>query len=750
MRGLLLGASLVSLCASSWANAAEAPEVAELVVTGEKTERPLQETVTSVAVATAQRLEAENIQTFFDLAGRTANVSLTYGPSGFSIRGIDNLSPSGGGSGGLATVYLDGAPLPDRGLGNGPLDTWDVGQIEILRGPQSTLQGRNALAGAVAITTVDPTWDWSFRARARVTDENEHAFAVAGGGPIVADQVAFRIAAEARESDGFIYNTTRHELENDLSAETVRAKLLLTPAALPGLTARIGWLHDEREGGYLFSYARTDVPDPFDTRVSTGDYPNTSNSITDIVTAKADYDLSERLTLTGVASWTRVDNTSTFDGDAGPEPFAFGIQDELDETFTQEIRLAYRGERLEGLLGAYHSKRENDYAVVSRTRFTTPEPTLVAALRANGVSAATAALAARLYVAALPRVTVDFAGAGPLTVETYALFGDGRLQLTPKLSLLGGFRYDREENRNGGVQQAAFAGVYPNPGAFGALAPLIAGLNQAVGAFVAEANAEAAPESRTFEAFLPKLGAKYDLSDDASVSFVVQRGYRSGGSTVNLARSAVVPYDPEYTWNYELALRTAWPDQRLTFNANAFYIDWTDQQVTVNLGRGLYDFQTENAGKSHLYGFEMEAAWRPAEALDVYGSVGHTRTHFDDFTVATGLADADLSGTEFRFAPRWTLAAGVNYRFADGFIANVNANYRSKAFAAAGADQQLYAIKARTLVNARLGFEAEHWSASVFADNLFDETYVQYPQPTMNRAILGDPRVIGAVLETRW
>jgi iron complex outermembrane recepter protein len=753
MRRLLMSAgSVLALVSPGFAHAeAAAPtEVQELIVTGEKTTRSLQETVASVAVVTAERIEQENLKSFFDVVALTANVAATYGPSGFSIRGIDNASVSGGGTGALATVYLDGAPLPDKGLAAGPLETWDLSQIEILRGPQSTLQGRNALAGAVTITTADPTWDWGLKVRVRATDEEERAFAFAGGGPLVDDQLAFRIAAEVRESDGFIRNTTRREQEDDVSAKSVRVKLLTTPDALPGFTGRLSWLHDEREAGYVYTYARTDVAEPFDNRISTGDFPATSDNITDIVTGRVDYALNARMDLTGIASWTRVDNVSTYDGDATPQPFSWAVQDELDETFTQELRLSYRGERLEGLLGAYHSSRENDYSVVTLTRVRTPESALVDILVSRGAPPAAARQAARLYVAALPFIPVNFVGRGPLEIETFALFGDGRLHLTPKLSLLAGFRYDRESNSNGGVQSATFAGTFPNPAAYSPLAPLIAGLNLGVAAYVADANALAAPEDRTFEAFLPKLGLRYELTDDASASFVVQRGYRSGGSTVNLARSSVVAYDPEFTWNYEAAFRSVWLDNRLTVNANAYYIDWTDQQVSVNLGRNMYDYQTENAGSSHAYGFELETTWRADDRLGLYGSVGYARTKFDDFAVSVGEVDADLSGAEFRFAPHWTLAGGANYRFTDRIVGNVNAAYRSQAYSDPGPLQALSRLDARTVVNARLAYETERWTASVFADNLFDEHYFQYIQPTMSRAILGKPQVLGAVLEARW
>src|SRR5690606_13715882 len=124
--------------------------------------------------------------------------------------------------------------------------------------------------------------------------------------------------------------------------------------------------------------------------------------------------------------------------------------------------------------------------------------------------------------------------------------------------------------------------------------------------------------------------------------------------------------------------RSTWLDGAMTVNANAYYVDWKDQQVSVNYGLNLYDYHTVNAGKSHLYGFEIEATHRVSQAFDWYGSAGYSRTKFDEFETTIDGTTSDLSGSEFSYAPRWTLALGGNYRWGSGFVANLNANYRSE------------------------------------------------------------------------
>jgi iron complex outermembrane receptor protein len=738
--------------------------VEAVIVTGEKSSRTLQQTITSVTVTTAAKIERENIQTLYDVVNRTANMSETYGQSGFTIRGISNSNVSGGGTGGLSTVYVDGAALPELAVFSGPLEMWDIAQVEILRGPQSTLQGRNSLAGAVIIRSTDPTFDYGFRARATVASGDERSIAFAGGGPLVADQLAFRLAAEKKESDGFLYNPVRHEDVDAIDNLNVRGKLLLTPTALPGLKMLATYAHNARKSSYLFTYARTDTPDYYDHRLDYSNDPNRTDSKVDIFTLETSYKLNEALTLTGVASWNKVDSLGSYDTDYTAERLAFGIRDQNIKTASQELRLNFEGERFRGLAGLYHAKRDTKDLSVSITNVPFPKPTLVNVLTSTllagvsnptpGQQAAAAAQAnafANLYVAALPVIPVDYSGSLPEVVETTAVFADGSFAVTPKLSLIGGFRYDHEENTSSSVQSASFAGTYPDPAAFGPFAAYVTLVNQFVGNMVAQAGSTAPKATRKFNAFLPKVGIKYDWTGDIATSLTAQRGYRSGGSTVNIARSSVSPYDQEYTWNYEAALRTAWLDGALTINANAFYVDWKDQQVLVNLGLNLYDYQVENAGKSHLYGFEVEVAHRIDEALSWYASLGHTRTKFDDFSVDVGTTTTDLSGAEFPYAPRWTLSAGVDHRWANGLVAHLDGSYRGKSYQQADVDQATDAVvKSRLLFNGRFGYEREHWGAYVFGKNLLNATYSQYSRPDVSIALLSAPRVIGVTLETRW
>ncbi len=730
---------------------ADATTLDQIVVKGEKTDRNLQDTATSVAVTTSVRIEQENLQTLQDVLNRTPNVVTMYGNSGFSIRGIPSESslPNP-----MATTYIDGAALPSAAEDVAPTDLWDIAQVELFRGPQSTVQGQNALAGAIVMRTEDPTFDWTGRARVQWSDPSDRRIAGAFGGPLVTDELAFRIAVEDRDFDGFTHNPTRNAGEDTVDSTTARAKLLWTPKSLDGLAARLTYTHSDRLGPYRYSYSRRDVPDYFDHRINTSNHPNTSDSVSQVANLQVDYDFGGPWSLSSVTSWSRADLSRDYDNDLTPLDAEFGHTDEDYTVGSQELRLHYAGERFNGLIGLYLSRRESDGAQTARTNLETPVATLAGALQGFGLDAATAAAIAGMYASVQPSIPLSYIGANTSKSENRALFADGEFALNAGWSLLAGFRYDRESYGFDSTTDAQIAGALPDPEIFtpalGPMAPtVIGGINSYIHATASAASAVTPWSDSDFTAFLPKIGLRHAWSENASLAFTTQRGYRSGGSSYNVARGQGFAYDPEYTTNYELALRTQWLDGRASFNANAYYIDWTDKQVTAYFSTdNIYDYHTINAAEAHLYGFEAETRYRVNENVDWYAGLGYSRTRYDTFNMQAGATVTDYSGYEFAYAPRWTFSLGGNLRLGEGWFANANANFRDTMNVDAGAGNQV--LSSRVVANLKFGYENADWSAYLFGSNLFDKGYVQYAWQNAPNIILGAPRVVGVGFEYHW
>ncbi|WP_447757504.1 TonB-dependent receptor [Sphingopyxis fribergensis] len=736
----------------------------EIVVTGLKFDRTLQDTPESVKVFTSEEIERQSLVSVYDLIDRTANLSSTFNKSGFNIRGISNTNVSGYGFGDLATVYLDGSPLPGDATSGGPLDLWDLDQVEILRGPQSTLQGRNALAGAIILKTADPSFDWQGKARAMITDaDGEYRLAAAVGGPIVDDVLAFRVAGELARGDGLIKNSLAGGNYARTNSEVLRGKLLFTPSGADGLQIKLSYLYDRHFGNDGRGYSFSDVANAWDRRTVEANRETYTKTSTDLLTLDVTLPLGDVFTLSSVSTYNHLKTFSIYDGDLRADEEAYGDFATNQKTFSQEARLTFDTGPLQGLIGGYYSRLKNPDSDSNSTFSLDIDRDLgltnqVAAYLVSqfGLPLPTAQFLAVQARAEYPdRVFISSQQLYSVDIETMALFGDASWEVAPGLKLLGGFRYDRERQKVANSNTVILNTPIPDPADYAAANPLLAQIigtvNGLLQAQVDNANSSGPESTTTYKAFLPKGGVSFEFAPDKTLSAIVQRGYRSGGSGVNPGRASTHVYDPEYTWNYELSLRTQWLDRRLTLNANAFYVDWTDQQVIVQLSDSVYDYETQNAGSSRVWGFEVESAFDITDRLNIYGSVGYANSKFLDFQTTNGNV-RDLSGFEFANAPRWTWAAGFDWRHPTGVSTNININYRGAQFQDVSDQSAGRNVPARTLVNAKIGYSNDHFGAYLVATNIFDEKYYDYQYENAGRlqALFGDPRMIGLTFEGRF
>lgn len=728
---------------------------ADIIVTGQKSNRTLQNTPASVAVTTNQSITNQNLLSVYDVLERTPNLSVSGNRTSFSIRGIDAFNVSGSGDGALASVYLDGAVLPRTALYSGPLDLYDIAQVEVFRGPQSTVQGRNALAGAVIIRTTDPTYQWSGRARLLMTDKDgQRRTGAAIGGPIIDGQLAFRIAGEITRADGLVRNVMLQTNGDQRQSETIRGKLLITPHALPSLRIVATYLHDRHQRGTY--YTQFDAPYTLTQRVTTEDVPDILTVKSDIATLEAGYDLGGGFRLTSVTNYSDIRSLNTYDQDRSATPGQEGLIRDPSKTLQQELRLNVQKSWVQGLVGAYYLRDDNrDYFFRATQNLGLRRLGVDQTLLGLGVPQATVDTIIDLYHGAVPIANTL---TQPRLTKNYAGFADLTFPLTDRLRLMAGLRYDHESQNRGSVQTVAITGALPDPAALpGALAAVVTQLNALLRATAANATSVLPQRTVTYRAWLPKAGITYDLARDVSLSLTAQRGYRAGGSGLNQQRGQYYEYNPEYIWNYEFALRSQWLDRRLTVNANVYYIDWKDQQVSVQLTPGsVFDTQVINAGKSRLYGAELEMSGRPTPALSLFLGGGYSNTRFEDSRSSTGTLFQFVPGNQFSGAPHWTVSGSATWQHPTGLFANVNANYRSGYFQnivhqpALPPEQD---IRGRTLVNTRLGWQGEHFGAFVVASNIFNvqkptQSFVDFDGHV--RGVVNEPRTIGLSFEGRF
>ncbi|WP_147112398.1 TonB-dependent receptor [Tateyamaria sp. syn59] len=673
------------------------------LILGELQTRSVQDSSTSAVVESGEELEKRGDVDIYDVVERAPNVSTTFGNKGFVLRGIqtngavNNVQLNGT----LVSVQVDGVALNNyQSTFFGPYSTWDVGQVEILRGPQSTQQGRNALAGAVIINTRDPEFFKEYRFRAEVGSRNTQRLAFAINEPL-SDTVAVRFTAETNSTDGYVRSEPRDDNEYDArDYEAYRAKLRWRPS--DRFDAVLEYSYTDSTGGE--DYVREAERVSFDT----------ADAVEGSV--HQNWGLSTRYDINGF--WTLETQTNFYDQDytrleGSVKPFqpgeSFRDFSGDSQTFEQDIQFKYESERVQGVFGLFYTKTED-----SRPSRTDTDLTL---LGFPGFS--------------------DFRNEEFTTeVRNFAIYGEADIALADRLTLTIGARYDTEEFK------------FAQSVDFGPLLNGAAGIPD-IGLTTGE---------KSFEAFLPKVGLTYDIDPDQSVSFTVQRGYRAGGVSSNFVETLIPgenflsEYDPEYSNNFELAYRGSFNNDRLRVAGNLFYTDWKDMQISVpgtQTGTPLdplFNFDTVNAAKAELYGFELSVEAEPTDQLELFGNVGYTKTEFKSFISGSD----DFTGNEFPFAPDWTASIGGRYTWDSGFSLAVDASYKAASFQD---NANTYKDDSRWLVNAHATYPInDNLTAGIYARNLFDEDYAtarfQSADPTIIR--VGEPRTIGAYIQAEF
>ncbi|MEM6900113.1 MAG: TonB-dependent receptor [Pseudomonadota bacterium] len=691
-----------------------------IIVVGQKREESLKDVTASVDVVSAAEIAREPITDLYDIVDRIPNVTPSFGGLGFSIRGVDQRGIAGNGA--TLTIYVDDSPLSNFTTFFGPLDSWDLGQVEVYRGPQSTNFGRNTIAGAIYVRTQDPTYEWDFKARAEAGNNGILQGAIAGGGPIIDDVLAFRVAANYRESDGFIFNTFLDEEADATELTTGRFKLLFEPTDNLSIISTSSYT--DNFAGEDGLDAENGVPGAILTagevlREVTDNVAGREGTETFIQSINATWDISDRFSVQSITTYQNTDYVRIEDFDNSSEDLGALDRAGGDEAISEELRLNYTGDRLSSTLGFYYFNSDEFFEDTSAIPVTIVVPDDQSGLFINRSS---------------------FTGS---ETENYAFFLDGDFAITPSIDLLFGIRYDNEQQENSTVTTNELSAPPP---------PNLAFLLNFAGTTEELTEAE-------FDAWLPKGGVRWTANDNATFAFVVQRAYRAGGSAINFATAEVEDFDPEFLINYELSARTEFFDNRLQWNSNIFYSDWTDQQVSEPLDPPFQTFtRTVNAGESSLYGFETDLTFAATDRLDIYGSVGYSIAEFDDFVnddfdptmPESEMNQANFAGNQFPFAPEWSLNAGFDYNHELGFFLGLDVNYQTSVFQL-NENLDINEFGERTLVNMRAGYRVtDNVVLSGYVRNLFDEdffTSLNRGVPGAGFARLGDQRTFAVRLD---
>jgi len=680
---------------------------------GDRTASTLEESRSSVAVVRGEPTDAPAVQTRTGTFRRMANVQAgDWITSGFVIRGIssEGLVP-GGADAPLASFYIDGVPQTTEATRLGQRGMFDIEQVEVYRGPQSTLSGRAALAGALYMRSVEPEFTRSGAAQLTVGSDRRRQIGLAFGDRIT-DRLAYRISGEysERRSDLNFPSYERFARYEDFvteSYQSLRARLLWVPGddAQTRLLFSLSRVHDSPTprdiAGGLWSSTAPDygarrgdvwgdiVPDYYRSLGVTElpVFQELREGQVDSFGMELTHDFSAALRLTAVTGLTRslTDRNSINDGTADE---IFTTRGRFTQrTYSQELRLNYDDGPLRWVGGLYLARLDND--AWRNTRLLTSDRS-----------------------------------ANSAAITNIALFGESSWEFSPGWRAVAGGRLDWIRQR-----QSAWYEVN--------------------GAVTTDQDS-----SFRDRVFLPRAGIEHTTASGQTIALNYQQGYRPGGAAVRASDGVVYTYEPETAHNLELSWRGRLPGDRMWLSAHVFAQRWRDQQVEVVTDpthpRPRTTGQIMNAGRSTSAGGELELAWSASDRLEVYGSAGLLRTRFDDFRMETwGL---DYTGTEFPGAPRRTLALGFRWGEDRGWFAAGSLKYVSSQLSRL---EQGVAAPVRlagyTTVDAEIGYTLRSGARLTgYVNNLFDRQYFVYEYGPGALATLGEAREIGLRMDYRF
>ena len=717
----------------------------EVVVTAQKRAQSLQEVPLSVQALLGDTLTQNGISTLSDLSSISPGFKLadTQGTNNVSaLRGVNSFA-FGFGLEESIPFYLDGVYL---GNGFDMLgDLLDIQRVEVLKGPQGTLFGRNASGGAISIIRNKPN--------------NEFAAEIGAGGgnyglrttkglinvPVIADELMVRAGFTTRDRDGWQTNVATGQedgLEQDRAAGFLRALWVANDSL--ELEYSADWSSQKDHPGYksvstvrpgsgLFGFVWNQA-DPasfysegsgdaiagdagFIIPVAGGlsaapaganpetiqDRNITGNSL------KVSWDLSEDLTLTSISSYRKVDTKTGSDADGGSLGLANSYATGTTKELNQEFRINASSDTVDWLAGVNYYKQERDLAVTTRLS------ALVKLRSLGGGSLGT------------PFMETS---AGENETESYSIFGDATWQLTDQLNFTAGIRYTHDEKSFTLIDAGnnTFAGqglIYPN----------IAQLS----------DPSISSWSEDWSNISGRIGLDYALNDEAMVFASISQGYKSGGYNTRLTLEgsaangfvspdfATTPFDEENNINYELGIKSDLLDGRMRFNSSVFYYVYEDLQVLLTDGTSPVA-RTVNASEVTGYGWDTEVVYLATEGLTLSLNLLALDAEYTDDVVDNTDVLRIEEGSGRPWAPDWSTTMNVDYRTTLEGLGELRANLtyayqddqpmRSRQVTQTYTDED-NSQEAYGLLNGRLSFNSadEHWEVAVWGKNILDEDY---------------------------
>lgn len=722
---LLAGAAWSAMSGVSYAQDASSEEQAvdDIIVTARRRDEQLKDVPVAVTALSANRLEETGATDITALQQQTPNATVQVARGSNStlisfIRGVGQQDPLWGFEPGVG-LYVDDVYVarPQGAV----LDIFDIQRIEVLRGPQGTLYGRNTVGGAIKYVTSRLGAEPEASVRASVGSYNQVDVLATASLPL---SDSFRIggayADYNRDGYGSNLNTGAEHYNKDvraarLSAEWTPSDTVFVRLAYDKVIDESNPRHGHREAAGTGTGAGVPAS-VYDTFAGIGDRNFVS---TEGLALTFEAAISDSLTFKSITASREGSTDTVIDFDNTPAATLDIPAYYADDQFTQEFQLLFDTPRVQGVAGLFYLDA-----------------------RAEGA-----------FDTIVGNLGIVIGTSGFVETESLAAFADVNIDLTDRLHLALGGRYTTD-TKTGRVFRANYLGATRSPLLRGAVrAPLLVRTDYT--------------REKDFDQFSPKVALSYDFSDDITGYASYSQGFKSGGFDMRgdavFTPNTVNGYNPETVDSYEVGLKgRAGP---LSFSSAVFFNKYEDQQVTTQVPAttGIASF-VDNVGSSEFFGAEFEGAWFIADNLTANFAVGYLDSDFKQFLRynLTTLTFEDISSqVVLQNAPEWTGYLGLTWRtnLNGGDLAitpsvSYRDDYSQFEFPNPILDQKAYSL---VDLSAVWTAPSDRWSLALSGKNLTDEEYrvggYNFPGATFNNSIIGyygPPRTVTATLEIKF
>jgi iron complex outermembrane receptor protein len=738
----------------------QAQTVETIVVTAQSRAQSERDVPIAMDVVTVKQIDDVGAANLSDMngyiPGLTVDGSQPTQPN-FSLRGI-GTTDFGIGTDAPVGVYMDGVYTGKTG--GSLMDFVDVQRVEVLKGPQGTLFGRNSAAGAISIVANEP--DQSTDAMALLRYGRFDTVETKGMLNLpVSDSAAVRLAVSSKNSSGWVTDVTTGEKFGGDGDWGTRASFKWSPSADSKLVAT--WEHESLDQPARAVWSLVSVPPgslppgsallpPIPPQPSTfinplsspleNDAPNRETRTFDGLSLRYEKDFSG-LHFSSISAYRhfRSYNGEDNDGTSDTSTYLSTINEEGNSSFQQEFKLGAKSERLDWVAGAsfYHVDASQTSVVDTTTdsvdtltRFTVPDGGLIPYVDS-------------LIAQQVPGFPLTY-GLGNSWQErmvnsnqtnSYALYGDVIWHLGSDTNLTTGLRGTRDHK-----DVSWYTPPYYAPGldqeflaATGSTFGQLAGVTNIVFANAALTAYKPVSASRSWSDLSPRLVLDHKVSRDTMVYASVARGFQSGGYDVF---SPLASFEPEHMVNYEAGIKSALPQLRATYAASLFHYNFTNlQNITLVTEQGslpVYDVTTSN---QHATGVDLSGNWEALRGFWLFGSAEYMRQNYGTYSIQDGATLDNLDGQPVG-TPLWTMAFGGRWQWALAsgraeFLAE--GNHASATRCNAHLEYSFECLNgtvqtgiATTRVDLRLGWNApEHYGVALLVNNALNKQYVNVP-----------------------